>query len=117
MQEWLQESCDVGKRYVLCINLVQFLKEDVAYLEGDTFAHLVFIIEYRKQLSIKPVQYCLFVVLVLLQELEDLMKLETDKHEIFINSVVVNLVPMKIEDVNERFEPFLLFFNIMFLTN
>jgi hypothetical protein len=45
---------------------------------------------------------------VLLQELKDFMKLVAKKHQVFIDSVIVNLVPMQICDVKECLKPRLL---------
>lgn len=43
------------------------------------------------------------------------MELDTQEHQVFVDSVVVYLVPMQVENVNERFEPQLLFLFINLL--
>jgi len=46
-----------------------------------------------------------------------LVKLESDKHEILIDAIVVYLVPVEIEDVKKLLKPLFLLINAMLLTN
>ena len=39
------------------------------------------------------------------QVAESLVKLEAEKHQVLVNAVVVNFVPVQIEDVQESLKP------------
>lgn len=54
---------------------------------------------------------------MLLQELQCLIKLESDEHEVLVDAIVVNLVPMQVEDVYEGLKPLLLLIDAMLFTN
>ena len=45
------------------------------------------------------------------------MKLEPNEHEVLVDSVVVNLVPMQIENVDESLKPLLLLLDALLFTN
>jgi len=45
---------------------------------------------------------------MLFEELEEFMKLETDEHQIFVDSVIIHLIPMQIGNIEEGIKPFLL---------
>lgn len=50
---------------------------------------------------------------MIFQELQDLMKLVAKEHEEFVDSVIVNFVPMKVRDVEEGLEPRFLLIDAM----
>lgn len=52
-----------------------------------------------------------FDVVVEFKKVESDIKLEPEQHKIFINSIVINFVPMQVEYIDESFKPcHLLFF-------
>ena len=64
--------------------------------------------EHLEHYALVPLHEPFFIV-ILLQKLQQIVELESNEHQIFVDSVVVDVVPMQIENEQECFEPLLLF--------
>lgn len=48
----------------------------------------------------------LLLVIVGFKEFKNLSELESEDHKVLINAIVINLVPMEVEDMEKGFKPF-----------
>lgn len=106
-EERREQRGQVQIRDTLTIGLVELLEENVADLERDAFAHDELLGQHLLYLGYEPGQGGGLVV-VGPEELKGLLELEAEQHEILVDSIVVDLVPVEIEDVEKGLEPLLL---------
>ena len=107
LEERREKECKVEVREAFSVGLIKLLQENIAKLQRDTLAHCEFFCQHFRHLGCEPSQEASLIV-VRLQEEEGLMELEAENHEILIDAIVVDLVPVKVEDVEECLKPLLL---------
>ena len=59
-------------------------------------------------MSWRHYSYVILIIGLLFQELQALVQLEAKEHEVFVDSIVINFVPMQVGDVEEGLKPLLL---------
>ena len=109
-QEWGHYISYVLKRCAISIDLIEFLDENVWYLQWYSGGSLRGVLAEKVEYQIRVPSYQISLVLILLNKLEEGAKHKSKKHKVLVYPEVVHFVPVWVENVQETLKPLLFVF-------